>query len=83
MAGCLALAATFAASCASYASDRHVAPLFTQLSTAGGGEEIEAVGGAVVLRRDAPGGELSEWGVRPLLVSLASAVASSPWSSAK
>lgn len=68
MAGCLALAATFAASCASYASDRHIAPLFTQLSTAGGGEEIEAVGGAVVLRRDAPGGELSEWGVRPLFL---------------
>ncbi|MDP6539582.1 MAG: hypothetical protein QF903_11405 [Planctomycetota bacterium] len=68
MVGCLALAGFLLAGCASYATDRHVAPLFTQLSTAGGGEEIEAAGGAFLLRRDEPGGEAVEWGVRPLFL---------------
>ncbi len=54
--------------CAGFSSERHLAPLFTELSTAGGGTEIEALGGAVRVRRSAPHGFYEQWAVRPLAI---------------
>ena len=61
----LCLLGALGASCASVYSERHVAPLFTQLSPAGGGHDIEAVGGALRWRRG-PEGRVEEWALRPL-----------------
>lgn len=64
----LALFAPLCGSCASLESDRHLAPLYSQISTAGGGTEIEALAGAAVVRRRRPGGRELEWGLRPLFL---------------
>ncbi|MDP6956628.1 MAG: hypothetical protein QF599_11705, partial [Planctomycetota bacterium] len=60
----LALAAALS-SCASFDQERHLAPLFTQLSLAEGGVETEALGGLWKSRRHVPGGVASSWALRP------------------
>ncbi|MFT4539073.1 MAG: hypothetical protein ACI841_002967 [Planctomycetota bacterium] len=52
--------------CAGLQSERHLAPLFTQVSPAGGGMDIEAIGGALRWRRG-PEGRTEEWALRPLV----------------
>ena len=54
--------------CAGFGSERHIAPVFTEISTAGGGTEMESLGGAVRVRRDRPGGLVTQWAVRPLVI---------------
>jgi hypothetical protein len=61
-------AAALLGGCAGFRSERHMAPLFSELSTAGGGTEQEAVGGAVRVRRARPGGLVSQWAVRPIVI---------------
>ncbi len=61
-----ALALVFLFGCASPRSERHLAPLFTHLSVAGGDTEIELAGGAIQMRWDAGGGALNYWSLRPL-----------------
>lgn len=56
------------AACAGFASERHVAPVFSQMSTAGGGTEIEALAGAVRVRRSGPKGFFEQWAFRPLFI---------------
>src|SRR5262245_5402791 len=62
----LALAAL--ASCASMRSERHIAPVFTHLSRAGGGTEMEALGGILRVRRPYPGGPYQQYALRPLVI---------------
>lgn len=45
----------------------HLAPLFSNLSTAGGGRELEAAAGAVRVRHVTPEAPWREWAVRPLV----------------
>jgi hypothetical protein len=54
--------------CASFRSERHLAPLFTEISRAGGGTEFEALGGAVRLRRSRPSGPFEQFALRPLVI---------------
>ena len=61
----LALAA---AACAGPRSEQHLAPVYTHVSTSGGGEEYEGLAGAVVARRDALGTPFDQWGLRPLFL---------------
>jgi hypothetical protein len=56
------------ASCASLDQDRHLAPLFTEISRAGGGVEIEALGGAIRTRYIKPNGPLEQWALRPIVI---------------
>ncbi|MBI5362885.1 MAG: hypothetical protein HZA53_06875, partial [Planctomycetes bacterium] len=68
-AAAIAVLALAFAGCASFQSERHLAPLFSELSTAGGGREIEALGGAVRLRYlRAEGGPLTQWAFRPIVI---------------
>jgi len=60
----LALAA---ASCVTYGEELHLAPLFSDLSTAGGGREREALAGVVRENMPAPDAPWSRWSLRPLL----------------
>jgi len=53
--------------CAGFEDERHVAPIFSELSLAGGEREIEALGGAVLLRRDPTTLEVRYWALRPLI----------------
>jgi hypothetical protein len=53
--------------CAGFDQERHVAPLFTELSLAGGEREIEALGGSLLLRRDPESGDTRYWALRPFL----------------
>tara|TARA_R110002074_G_scaffold111171_1_gene238897 strand:- start:4002 stop:5621 length:1620 start_codon:yes stop_codon:yes gene_type:complete len=53
------------ASCAGFQQERHLAPLFTELSLAGGDRGIEALGGMVLTRRDAETKRIEYWAVRP------------------
>ncbi|MFT7486325.1 MAG: hypothetical protein ACI9F9_002180 [Candidatus Paceibacteria bacterium] len=62
----LALAAL--SSCAGLDSEQHLAPLYTHVSTAGGGEEYEALAGAVIARREKLGTPFDQWGLRPLFL---------------
>jgi hypothetical protein len=62
-----ALAPLAAAGCAGLGSDVHLSPFVSGLSTAGGGHEIEALAGAVLVRRSRPGGPVDQWAVRPLV----------------
>jgi hypothetical protein len=63
------LLCALASACATGGHERHVAPLFTDLSPAGGGREIEALGGAVRLKfLRAEGGPLTQWALRPLVI---------------
>lgn len=54
--------------CAGPGTERHLAPLFSDLSTAGGGTEIEALGGILRVRRTRPDGPLRQWALRPLVI---------------
>lgn len=53
--------------CAGFDQERHVAPLFAELSLASGEREVEALAGSVILRRGAESGESRYWAVRPLV----------------
>jgi len=65
LAGALGLAAL--ASCVAPGSaDVHLAPLWTDIAVAGGGHEIEALGGAAVARWSADDERLTYWALRPL-----------------
>ena len=65
LAGAVGLAAL--AACATPgASDVHLAPLWTDVAVAGGGHEIEALGGAAVARWSADDERLTYWALRPL-----------------
>lgn len=55
------------AGCASLSSERHFAPLFTHVSRAGGGSEVEALAGALIRRRPAPERPVDRWSLRPLI----------------
>jgi hypothetical protein len=64
----LALCAGFLlGGCAGFGSERHMAPIFSELSAAGGGTEMESLGGAVRVRR-AANGAVSQWAVRPIVI---------------
>ncbi len=63
----IAFGASFAG-CASMQSERHLAPLFTEISRGGGGTEIEALGGIVRLRQPTPGGPFEQYALRPLVI---------------
>ncbi len=54
------------AGCATGRTEIHLAPLFTEVSVAGGDSEVEALGGAVLTRRD-PLGRMNYWALRPLV----------------
>jgi hypothetical protein len=56
------------ASCAGPGTEQHLAPVYTHISTVGGGEEYDAVAGAVIARRYELGEEFREWGLRPLFL---------------
>jgi hypothetical protein len=67
-AGALVALAWLGAGCAGLHDERHLAPLFTNISTAGGGTETEALGGILRIRRYRPDGLLREWALRPLVI---------------
>lgn len=58
----------WASSCAGPGQEQHLAPLYTHISTAKGGEEYEALAGAVIARRQKVGEPLHEWGLRPFFL---------------
>ena len=69
LAPCLAaLLLSLTPSCASTTSERNLAPLYSEYSTAGGGVEREALGGAFRVRRSRPGAPWSQWALRPLII---------------
>lgn len=53
--------------CVASGDDLHLAPIYSSISRAGGGREIEAIAGAVRIRRPAPGAEVNEWALRPFI----------------
>lgn len=53
--------------CAGPATERNLAPFFSSHSAAGGVPEVEALGGAVVTRKDPESGDRRYWAVRPIL----------------
>lgn len=55
-----------AASCAGPGQDVHVAPLYSNLSTAGGGREVEGLAGALRIRYATPEGPWTSTAFRPL-----------------
>jgi hypothetical protein len=55
------------AGCATTDQDVHLAPLFSNLATAGGGREIEGIFGALRIRRPDPKAPVNEWALRPLM----------------
>ena len=63
-----ALLITLSVGCATQGQDVALAPLWTNISTAGGGSEIEAVAGAIRVRRRRPEGPLREWALRPFII---------------
>jgi len=60
-------AALLCASCASYSDDLHLAPFVSNVSTAGGGREIEALAGAIRVKRPRPFDDANEWELHPLI----------------
>jgi len=64
---CLLLAAA-SSSCAALDSERNLAPLYSEHWTAGGGVEIEALGGSVLTHRPSFDAELDSWAIRPLFI---------------
>ncbi len=63
------LALLLGTGCASFSTERHLAPIYSELSTAGGGREVEALGGAVRLRYlRATEGPVTQWALRPLVI---------------
>ncbi len=63
----IAAVAAGLASCASPSGDIALAPLVSHVSRAGGGREVEALAGAVRLRRETPTSPIGEWALRPLV----------------
>lgn len=61
---CLALCAS---GCVTYDQELHLAPVWSDLSMAGGGREREAVAGAIRENRPAPGEPWVRWSLRPLV----------------
>ncbi len=55
-------------SCAGPRQEQHLAPVYTHLSTAGGGEEYEALAGALIARRKGIDEPFYQWGLRPLFL---------------
>lgn len=55
------------AGCVSFEGELHLSPLYSDLSTAGGGREREALAGAVRENLPAPDAPWSRWSVRPLV----------------
>lgn len=55
-------------SCAGPGTEQHLAPLYTHISTSGGGEEFEALAGAGIARRRKLRDPLEMWGLRPLFL---------------
>jgi len=55
-----------ATGCATFSKDRYIAPLYSEHSTAGGGKQIEALGGMLIQRRDVLDGPVRFAGLRPL-----------------
>ncbi len=69
--GARALAAALVcalASCAGLDDDRYLAPVYSEHSVAGGGRQIEALGGMLISRRDELDGPVRFAGVRPLYI---------------
>ena len=64
----LVLLALASASCASFDADRHVAPVYTEISRAGGGKLTEALGGVYVREHHVLDSRYITWGVRPLFL---------------
>lgn len=62
----LALAATALGGCATFKEDVHISPLFSNLSSAGGGREVEALAGIVRVRYPQHDGTWNQWMLRPL-----------------
>lgn len=56
-----------AAGCVTYDQDLHLSPLYSDLSTAGGGREREALAGAVRRNQPAPDARWNRWSLRPLV----------------
>lgn len=65
VAGLALLAAAASSSCAGLSSERHLAPLYSQLSPAGGGTDTELFGGMLRNRTDPYTGRSVEWSFRP------------------
>lgn len=63
-----ALSAFVATGCATFDEDRYIAPLYSEHSIAGGGRQIEALGGMVIQRRDELDGPVRFAGIRPLYI---------------
>ncbi len=64
---CLLLAAA-SSSCAALDTERNLAPLYSEHWTAGGGVEIEGLGGSILTHRPAFEAELDYWAIRPLFI---------------
>jgi hypothetical protein len=60
--------ALWCGACAGPGQEQHLAPLYTHISTAGGGEEYEALAGSVIARRKELGTPFDQWGMRPLFL---------------
>src|SRR5262245_48734970 len=56
-----------AAGCVTYDQELHVSPLWSDLSTAGGGREREGLAGVVRHNQPAPDARWSRWSLRPLV----------------
>ena len=64
---CLVFGTGFLTGCAGPGSERVLAPLFSSHSAAGGVPEVEALGGAILSRRDPDTGDRDYWAIRPIL----------------
>ncbi len=62
----LLLCALAAAACANLDQERNLAPLFAEYSPGGGGKEIEALAGAVVVHRPTLQSAVDAWYTKPL-----------------
>lgn len=63
----LVLATCGLSSCAITGTDKSLAPFYTRVSTAGGGDEIEAAGGSILIERDRNLGPVRTWAMRPIV----------------
>ncbi len=59
-------ACAFLSACAGPGQERHLAPFVSELSRAGGETELEALGGALIVRRQADTHAVNYWALRPL-----------------
>jgi len=64
--GLLLLLAGFLPGCAGLDQERHLAPFVSDLSIASGERELEAFGGALLVRRKVDSGAVTYWALRPL-----------------